>query len=66
MIGNLQQLELSNNSQALPGTGIKWREQSETSTGFLKRLASHRCHQRAIPTLIHPTTSTTPSKSTVD
>ncbi|EPB89559.1 hypothetical protein HMPREF1544_03643, partial [Mucor circinelloides 1006PhL] len=40
-------------------------EQGEISTGFLKRLASHRYQQYAIPTLIHPTTSTT-CESTVD
>ncbi|KAL9555373.1 hypothetical protein PS6_002914 [Mucor atramentarius] len=56
MIGNLQQ-ELPD-IQALRA-GIKWREQGETSAGFLNRLASHRCQQRAISTLIHPTTSTT-------
>ncbi|KAG1078402.1 hypothetical protein G6F42_024282 [Rhizopus arrhizus] len=54
MIGNLQQdlVDL----QALR-SGISWREQGEKSAGFLKRLITHRSHQRAIPTLQHPTSS---------
>ncbi|KAK4516494.1 60S acidic ribosomal protein P2 [Mucor velutinosus] len=56
MIGHLQQ-ELTD-IQALR-SGIKWREQGEKSAGFLKRLATQRTQQRAIPTLIHPISTTT-------
>ncbi|CEP13540.1 hypothetical protein [Parasitella parasitica] len=61
--GHLQQ-ELTD-IQAL-GSCIKWREQGDIlAPGFLKRLATQRVQQRAIPTLLH-LISTTSWETTSD
>jgi hypothetical protein len=55
LISNLQQ-DIAYNSRLRAGK--RWRENGETSAGYLKRTIEARHSQRSIPPLRHPNTNT--------